>query len=434
MTTGSRQSDMTETRSANAAPHLVLWMMVLMVAVFVAWAMIGRLDVVATAQGEVVPSSQVKSVQHLEGGIVRTILIREGQRVREGEPLVELDPVRSDADVEQLTVQLTNLKIEIARLEAESAGLESISFPESIAEAYPAQVGRARELFSSRRARIANRLASQNERISQRQNEIKAIDGRIVSNRSRLNLVREQIRISEGLMKDQLSNRMNHLDLLKEEAALVARIADDRAALPRARSAAKEAQADRDEIRAGYLEDVRAQLSEARRDADETEARLRKYDDALKRTVLRSPVEGVIKTLHVATIGGVVKPGEPVADVVPQGDKLVIEARLPTRDIGYVQAGQTVQVTLASSEAIRFGRLLGEVVNVSPDTIETREGIPYYKVRVETDKTYFEGAQLRYDLLPGVQVSCAIRTGKRSVMAYILDPFLTSAQTALRER
>ncbi|MBO6948208.1 MAG: HlyD family type I secretion periplasmic adaptor subunit [Rhodospirillales bacterium] len=418
----------------SAAPHMVLWLMVGLVSACLAWAVVGRLDVVATAEGEVVPSTQVKSVQHLEGGIVRAILVREGQRVGEGEPLIELDPVRSDADVEQLTVQLTNLKIELARLEAESAGAEHVSFPDGIADAYPDQTGRARELFASRRARIENRIASQNERISQRRGEIEAISGRIASNRGRLKLVREQIDISEGLMEDQLSNRMNHLDLLKEEAALAARIKDDRAALPRARSAAKEAEADRDEIQAEYLEEVREQLAETRRDTDETEARLRKFDDTLKRTVLRSPVAGVIKTLHVTTIGGVVRPGHPVVDVVPQGDKLVIEARLPTRDIGYVQKGQPVQVTLASPEAIRFGRLVGEVVNVSPDTIDTRDGVPYYKVRVETDQTYFEGAQLRYELVPGVQVACAIRTGQRSVMAYILDPFLTSAQTALRER
>lgn len=421
-------------RQSGAAPHIVLWLMVGLVSACIAWALLGRLDVVATAQGEVVPSTQVKSVQHLEGGIVRAILVREGQRVDAGEPLIELDPVRSDADVAQLTVQLTNLKIEIARLEAESAGAGRISFPGGIAEAYPEQTSRARELFASRRARIENRIESQNERISQRRDEIKAIEGRIASNKGRLKLVREQIKISEGLMEDQLSNRMNHLDLLKEEAALTARVRDDQAALPRARSAAKEAEADREEIDAEYLEGVREALSKAKGDAGETEARLRKFEDALKRTVLRSPVAGVIKTLHVATIGGVVQPGHPVVDVVPQGDKLVIEARLPTRDVGYVQTGQPVQVTLASSEAIRFGRIVGEVVNVSPDTIETRDGIPYYKVRVETDQTYFKSAQLRYALLPGVQVACAIRTGQRSVMAYILDPFLTSAQTALRER
>lgn len=423
-----------EQRQSGTNPHVVLWLMVGLVSAGLAWALLGRLDVVATAQGEVVPSTQVKSVQHLEGGIVRAILVREGQRVDAGEPLIELDPVRSDADVAQLTVQLTNLKIEIARLEAESAGADRISFSGGIAETYPEQTNRARELFASRRARIENRIESQNERISQRRDEIKAIEGRIASNQGRLKLVREQIKISEGLMEDQLSNRMNHLDLLKEEAALAARVKDDQAALPRARSAAKEAEADREEIGAEYLEDVREALSKAKRDAGETEARLRKFEDALKRTVLRSPVAGVIKTLHVATIGGVVQPGHPVVDVVPQGDKLVIEARLPTRDVGYVQTGQPVQVTLASSEAIRFGRIIGEVVNVSPDTIETRDGIPYYKVRVETDQTYFKSAQLRYALLPGVQVACAIRTGQRSVMAYILDPFLTSAQTALRER
>ena len=157
-------------------------------------------------------------------------------------------------------------------------------------------------------------------------------------------------------------------------------------------------------------------------------------EDALSRTVLRSPVDGIVKTLHVATVGGVVRAGEPVADIVPVSDRLVIEARLPTQDIGYVRAGQPVLVSLASSDAIRFGRLEGEVVNVSPDTIDTQDGIPYYKVRVETEANQFESGEVIYELVPGVQVACAIRTGQRSVLAYLLDPVMSSVQTALRER
>ena len=157
-------------------------------------------------------------------------------------------------------------------------------------------------------------------------------------------------------------------------------------------------------------------------------------EDALSRTVLRSPVDGIVKTLHVATVGGVVRAGEPVADIVPVSDRLVIEARLPTQDIGYVRAGQPVLVSLASSDAIRFGRLEGEVVNVSPDTIDTQDGVPYYKVRVETEANQFESGAVIYELVPGVQVACAIRTGQRSVLAYLLAPVMSSVQTALRER
>jgi adhesin transport system membrane fusion protein len=418
----------------GAGPHLVLWLLVALFAGFIVWASFGRLDVVATAYGNVVPSSQIKSIAHLEGGIVREILVHEGEFVSAGQALVALDPVRSDADVQTLEGRLVNLRVEIARLEAESALLDEFSVDEGLVLSNAELVAQARQLFQSRRDRVSNMLASQDERIAQRKNEIESIRQRIQSNRTRLKLVREQIAISEGLMADQLSNRMNHLNLLKESAALDARVAEDTQALPRAEAALNESTAEREGILAEFVQNAQEQLAARRAEVQEEETKLLKYKDARNRTVLRSPVDGVVKSLNISTVGGVVRPGETVLDVVPGSDKLIIEAKLPTQDIGYVRSGQEVQVTLASPDASRFGRIKGRVVNVSPDTIETGEGIPYYKVRIETDQSHFRSDAVIYDLYPGVQVSCAIRTGQRSVMAYLLDPFLTSAQTALRER
>lgn len=419
---------------SGAAPHIVLWLMAGLVGSAVVWSAVGQLDVVSAAMGEVVPSSQVKTVEHLEGGIVRDILVREGERVVAGQPLVSLDPVRSDADVQALRVRITDLSINEARLEAESTGAASLEFPAAIAKSQPELLSRARDLFQTRRDRQENRLKSQDERIAQRSNEIEAIQQRVANNRRRLKLVSEQIKISEGLMQDQLTNRMNHLNLLKEGAALESRISEDSQALPRAEAALSEAKAQRFELANEYLLEVREELASTRSELREAQARLTKFEDALSRTVLRSPVDGIVKSLHIATVGGVVRAGEPVADIVPVSDRLVIEARLPAQDIGYVRAGQPVLVSLASADSIRFGRIEGEVTNVSPDTIDTQEGIPYYKVRVETGANQFESGAVTYELVPGVQVACAIRTGQRSVLAYLLDPVMSSVQTALRER
>ena len=141
-----------------------------------------------------------------------------------------------------------------------------------------------------------------------------------------------------------------------------------------------------------------------------------------------------MKSLFVATIGGVVAPGATVADVVPGGDRLIIEAKLPTQDIGYVHAGQVALVMLNSSDAGRFGSLTGNVLSISPDAIENSDGIPYYKIRISTNETYFQREKVKYRLVPGVQVTASIRTGQRSVLAYLTDPFLGSFRTALRER
>ena len=414
--------------------HLFFLLMGALVAAFFAWAHFGQLDVVANALGEVIPSSKVKSVQHLEGGIVRDIHVREGERVKKDQPLVTLDPLRSGADVSELEIRLRGLRIEIVRLQAESNAQEVPIFPRALRDKEPDLVARARALFETRMRGLENKIESQTERIEQRKNEIDGISLRIANSRKRLRLVNEQIEISDELMKDQLTNRMQHLNLLKEAQALKARISEDSKAKPRAQAGLKASEADLRGIKAEFLEEVRETLRDRRREEKELAARLEKFQDTLSRTVLRSPVDGIVKTLHVATLGGVVTSGRTVVDVVPAGDRLIVEAQLPTQDIGYVRPGQSVLVSLSSPEAIRFGRIEGEVVSVSPDTIETDDGTPFYNVRVATSQSYFESGNVRFELVPGVQVLCAIQTGQRSVLAYLLDPFLKSGQLALRER
>ena len=404
----------------ESSTHMFFVLCTFLVIAFFAWSYFGKLDVVSAASGEVIPSSQVKHVQHLEGGIVREILVREGDEVEKGQPMVSLEPVSSGADVKELNVRMTSLQVEIARLAAEAAGLKEPNFPEDIKKGFPDLIKEARAFFRTRMVRIRNQLAGQNQTIDE-------VSARIKNNRQQLDLLNEQIGISKELLKDKLSNRMQHLNLLKEASRLQGKIDEDTAGR-------KEALNKLETIRASFREKVQEDLEKKRRDLQEYTNRQKKFADSLDRTILRSPVNGVVKSLFVATIGGVVAPGATVADVVPKGDRLIIEAKLPTQDIGYVHAGQVALVMLSSSDAGRFGSLIGKVLSISPDTIESADGIPYYKIRISTTETFFQRENVKYRLVPGVQVTASIRTGKRSVLAYLADPFLGSFKTALRER
>ena len=414
--------------------HLFFALCTALVAAFFAWSYFGKLDVVSVALGEVIPSSQVKSIQHLEGGIVREILVREGDAVKQGQPLVNLEPLASGADVEELNARVTSLRAEIARLEAEVQGADAPVYPDDIRRDPPELVKEATAFFNTRVSLAKNQLAGQRQQVAQQERKIDEVMARLKNNRHRLTLLSEQIGISEQLLKEKLSNRMQHLNLLKEAAGLKGKIGEDKAALRRITSARKEALNKLGSIRDAFREKAQEDLEKKRRQFEVFSNRLRKYEDSLKRTVLRSPVDGIVKTLYVVTIGGVVGPGATVVDVVPAGDRLIIEAKLPTQDIGYVHPGQTVLVMLASSDAIRFGNLKGEVIQVSPDAIEAANGMPFYKIRIAIEKDFFERRGVIYRLVPGVQVMCSIRTGQRSVLAYLMDPFLGSFQTALRER
>jgi adhesin transport system membrane fusion protein len=410
----------TKIENNEHATHLFFSLCSFLLIASLVWSYFGKLDVVSAATGEVIPSSQVKHIQHLEGGIVREILVNEGDEVKKGQPIVSLEPVSSGADVKELNVRMNSLEVEIARLAAEATGSKEPNFPIKIKRDFPKLIKEAKAFFKTRMVRIKNQLDGQKQTIDE-------VSARLINNRQQLALLNEQIEISKKLLKDQLSNRMQHINLLKEASRLKGKIDEDTAGR-------KEASNKLETIRASFLEKVQEDLEKKRRDLQEYKNRQKKYADSLDRTVLRSPVNGVVKSLFVATIGGVVAPGATVADIVPGGDRLIIEAKLPTQDIGYVNAGQIALVMLNSSDAGRFGSLIGSVLSISPDAIENADGIPYYKIRISTKETYFQREKVKYRLVPGVQVTASIRTGQRSVLAYLTDPFLGSFKTALRER
>ena len=428
------ESEQSQEEDVQKTTHLFLGLCVLLCVSFFVWASVGKLDIVSMATGEVIPSSQVKSIQHLEGGIVRKIAVREGDHVKKGQPLVILEPTASGADVGELQVRLNSLRVTIASLESEAAGLKKPVFPEDLSKSQPLLIKQALEQFDKRKRQRLSDVTSYKEVVLQRRQNIKETSARIKNQRRSYSLLKEQIKISEALLKDDLTNRYNHLNLLRDGSRMRGKVEEDVAALQRNKSALKEAQAKLENIKNEQAVGIGKKLEEARLNYNKLVQRILKFEDNLSRTVLRSPVNGVVKTLYVVTIGGVLKPGFTVVDIVPGGDRLIIEAKLPTQDIGYVRRGQQALVMLASADAMRFGNLTGKVVRVSPDTLVTNEGMPFYKVRIETEQDHFQRGKLKYQLFPGMQVMTNIQTGQRTVLEYIFDPFLRSFNDAMLER
>jgi adhesin transport system membrane fusion protein len=419
---------------AGRSTHRLLALCITTCLMFFIWASVFTLDIVSLASGEVIPSSLIKSVQHLEGGIIRKISIREGEQVKRGQELIVLEPTQSGADVGEIRVRLLSLRTEIVRLEAEVSGADAPTFKADLMTDYPRMAKQTLARFKSRKKSLQSRIDSQSQTIAQRSQEIKEIRARIKNLNQNLVLMKEQISISEELLKEDLTNRYNHLDLLKESSGIQGRIEEDASALHRARSALKEAEANLDGIVTAFREESGMQLEEARLSFNELSQREQKFDDNLARTILRSPVDGVIKTLYITTVGGVLRAGQTVIDVVPVDDRLVVEAKLKTDDIGYVKAGQSALIKLNSADALRFGGMDGTVTNVSPDTLVTEQGTPYYKVRIEMANDRFQRGDLQYKLFPGMQVIASIRTGNRTVIEYLTDPFLNTMSGAMRER
>ena len=321
---------------------------------------------------------------------------------------------------------------DVARLEAESNGTDLV-FPDGFETEPPTLAHQARELHKNRVDQLQNDLDTQKALINQRERERDEISARLANTKKKLKLISEQVRISENLLKKDLTNRMLHLNLLKEQATLQGTLSEDTAALNRLSAAIEQERLNLTSVEGHFRIDAREALDDKRRSLEEFTNRVRKYEDSYKRSVLTAPVEGVVMTLHVVTEGGVIPPGGKVVDIVPVGDALVVEAKLLPQDVGFIHVGQVARVKLAAAGS-RFQPLDGVVSSVSPDTVETKTGKSYYKVRIKTDRDYFDKHGQRYQLVPGVQVMCSIVTGTRSVMEYITTPFYGAFSTALQER
>ncbi|MBN2141572.1 MAG: HlyD family type I secretion periplasmic adaptor subunit [Desulfovibrionaceae bacterium] len=413
--------------------HLFFGLLTAFCLAFLIWACVAELDIVSEAVGEVIPKTRVKRVQHLEGGIVREIKVREGDTVKEGQALVVLESTASDSSVEELGVHVNALRVEIARLEAEENDLDAPDFPQDLMEQSPDLIKQARDLFEASRRRYQSDVSGYVEKVKQKEQDVNEIAARLKNGRKSLGLLQEQIAISASLLEDKLTTRYKHLSFLQEETNLKSRIEEDGAALERANSVLAAAVEQLNQVRNVYLEEIQKGLKKSRGELLEYEQRLRRFSDDLSRTTIRSPENGVVKSIYIVNVGEVVKPGKTIVDIVPAGDPLVIEARLAIGDIGYVAVGQAAEVKLASMDARRFGNLEGKVVQISPDAVSEPEGGTYYRVLVETDKDRFERKGHTYQLYPGMRVIVGIRIGQRTVMEYLAYPYFDSLAEGLRE-
>ncbi|MBF0193352.1 MAG: HlyD family type I secretion periplasmic adaptor subunit [Magnetococcales bacterium] len=434
MSDTNNQQEELDDLQISAGNHLFLFVTFIGFFAFIIWSTIGRLDIVSNATGEVIPASQIKEIQHLEGGIVNKIMVKEGDRVVAGQPLVSLESVGAQSDLVDLKIRRVNAQLKIIRLKAELANLPELVYSKELQEQFPNLVDRSIALFVSRQKRRNSQLNAQKEVILQRKHEIAGTLARLKSNRTVSALFREQIRISKKLLSQDLSNRMQHITLLIDESKLQGQISEDKEALRRIKSTIQEAQEKEKTIINAFQEEAQKELIESVSEEEKLAQHLVKFEDSFKRTVLFAPVDGVIKTLHVVTVGGVVPPGGTVIDLVPGKDQLIIEAELQTEDIGFVRLDQNVTIRLASANAARLGIIEGKVTSISPDTYINQDGMAYYKLQVSTEQYYFEHLGTKYPLVPGMQVTCGIITGDRTVLNFFLEPLLGSAVTALQER
>ena len=367
-----------------------------------------NIDIISNAEGQVIPAGDVKTIQHLEGGIIDQILVKESDIVKEGDSLVILAATASEVDVDEAQVQIDAKVIQSIRLEAEINDFDVPVFPDDLANNREELVNKSIELFISRKNKI--------------EGDIKEVTASIIQHQTAIDILIKQTDMSQQLLEEGIITEFAHLNLLKE--------------LNAAKGTLEAAIEEKENITKEFIEDARNQRQVAQREISELNETIKALKDNLSRTVIVAPVDGVVKNLFFVTIGGVIRPGEAILDIVPTKDNLIVEARLQESDIGFVKPGQNAVVKLSSSDAVNFGQIEGIVDRISPDTEqdENDNRIVFYNIFVELEQNYFESKEKTYYLVPGVKVTASIQIGERTLANYLLSPFMGSLGQSFQER
>jgi adhesin transport system membrane fusion protein len=363
--------------------HIILILIAIFLVIMLVWAYFAVLDEVTTAEGKVIPSQKTKVVQNLEGGIVKDILVHEGQNVDHGQILMHLDDTKFSSSFREGKLKEQAMEIKIARLTAE---LNNKPFKVStkLNKIFPELVNSEKELYLSK------------------QHELDSLQ-------SKRELLDKEIKMTKPLVEE---GAVSQVELLR----LQQQMHEVNGAMGRFRSLS--------------LQELNAAKAE--------ESRLEENNRALQyqliRTEVRSPVKGIVKQVYVTTVGGVVKPGMPLIEIVPLDDTLLVEAQVKPRDIGFLHAGQEAIVKISAYDFSIYGGLTGKVEHISADTTVDQRGNSYYELWVRTKKNYVQKNGEKLRIIPGMQVSVDILTGQKSVLDYLLKPILKTKHRALRER
>lgn len=371
----------------------LVWVLAAFVLIFSIWAYNAPLDQIVRGNGALVPSSNNQIVQSLEGGILEEIVVREGDFVEAGQVIARLNETRYQADVTDFEGQILAIEVRLARLRAELDEAEEFSLPEEVWEA-DANIAESEErLFEARQFQYETAVSAAEDMVQLDTRELELV----------ANMVER--------------NAMPAIELLKAETA------------------ALDSQTELNRLIADYRLERADEISTLLAELSRLEAQIQQSRDQLDRSTLTSPADGVVNTIYTTTIGGVVQSGEPIFEITPQNDELLVEVRIRPEDIAFIATGMDATIKLTAYDYTVYGSLSGAVSQVSADTFEDEQSAssePYYRVLVSVDPESLAEQEGVFEIRPGMLATTELHVGQRTVMQYLLTPLIKSSE-ALRE-
>lgn len=406
------------------------------------WAAFSEIDELARGEGKIIPSEKIQTVQNLDGGVVSEILVKEGQHVAKDQPLMKIDTTRFRASLEENRQAYLSLIASRVRLKAEykqnpKKNLARLNFPKVIKSDAPDLISLETKLFKTRMNELISSLEVLESQFKQKYQEVKELK----SKKSRLEkarkLTKDELDTTKKLVKSGAKSKMDLIAIQKEYNTIEGDLEAATLSIPRLEHAIKEA---KDKI-VEKISNFRATIAQ---ELQKTDSEIKKYEailvsekDKLAKTIVTSPVNGTIKEIKINTIGGVVKSGMDLIDIIPDSDILLVEAKIDPKDIAFINPSQKAIIKITAYDFSIYGGLDGKIVEISQDSFkdeDSKEGKTYYKILVKTDKNYLERDGKKHYMIPGMIASVDIVTGKKTILDFILKPILKTKDGALHER
>lgn len=415
----------------------ILGLVALVIASFVAWAAIAKINEIARGEGKVIPVSKTQIIQSSEPGVVQQIAVVLGQVVRKGQLLVQLDNTTTTSTLGESVAKARALGAKVARLKLEEEGKydEPYNCPEDILAVAKEVCANEAQLFAADRASYTNKLGVLKERVRQRENELSEAHANIDRLTQNIDGAQRQYDLISPLAKKKL---VAETEVLKTERDLTdqqGQLKVYQESIDRLQAAVQEANLQLGDLALELRQQALTDKAQALAELSVVDETVRGASDRVKRTDIRSPVDGIVNTLEVNTIGAYVDPGRVIAGIVPTADTLLVEAKISPRDVAFIRRGQPAIVKITAYDFSIFGGLEGIVENISADSlVEKEKGETYYLVQVKTDKSELSRDGKTYPIIPGMVASVEIMTGSKTVLSYLMKPINKARTEALTER
>lgn len=421
-------------RQARRFAVVTMGVVIGLVMLFLFWASLAEIDESVRGNGKIIPSQKTQLIANLEGGIIEEIFVREGDLVEPDQILMRIDKTIAEARFSGDREQFLRYLAASARLRAQINGDEFV-VPDEVLEGAPQIAQEEMAQYKAAVLKLENELAIANDEVNQKKQELLEFESRLAQAKEEKNLAQQELNMIEPLVRQGLTAKRDLIRIKRDISDLKGEIASAEANIPRAQADFEQAQKELEKVRTDLrnadqeqLRDIEVRLSEAR-------GQMREFGDRVDRTDLRSPVKGIVKDVKIKTVGGVLEPGEDVIEIVPYEDNLVVEANIDPKDVAFIHPGQQATVKITAYDYAIYGGLDADLTGISADTsYDEQKQQWFYRIWLQTDANHLEKGEDSFPIIPGMTVEVDIKTGKRTVLQYIMKPIIRGLNRSFTER